>query len=195
MILKQLKMGLMPLARKSFFDFLIEAPELDETLPHHAKANHFEDNRQDFRNFEHISTMPSGHRLFKEKNHSLDDMSEPHFFFVAHPSKAQKEMTMVTYRDHKRNHRLEFVGLNKGSELEPAEAFHHMVSEHGLRLASLNKHSTGTKETWAKLIDKPDTELHMIDRDNKQTPLESNYDDNYSSKNKAKRFLLIKKDK
>lgn len=165
---------------KTFRQFLNETPQIDAEYSA-DKAGAADNRRSDFNSFEHISTMPSGHRVFKEKDVSLDSTDEPHVFLVAHPKKDIKELRLMTFKTLKGHHRVAWLGGYEGGSAKAHDFYHHLITHHNIRLASDTTQSVGGAKVWHKLSEMPGIKMTQLNKNNKQLPLASPFEHNYGS--------------
>lgn len=148
---------------KTFRQFLLETPWLNHELgnwkePMVSRYEHA------FGKGEHISTTPSGHKIYKHSTRSGS------VAFYATDADDKLHMTLETderYADP-RMHEINYVVAHEGNTIKAHDFYHHLITHDNVHLVSDKEHSPGGAKIWEKLSKMPGIKMTRLGGDNKE---------------------------
>ena len=176
----------------TFKQFLLEAPWVNTEIQQQTNEDdpydeHIESLRDDFKTLRHISTMPTGHQIWKGV-----DRSKSSFYYATDPN---KRITSVLSGEQKnKDFHIHWAGNSKDSGISMNDIRAHLVNRHGLKLISDTEHSPGTAKNYASLIKRNDVELRVKNEKGRvlKTPVKSEWDLTKRYLEPGSRFVVTK---
>ena len=136
---------------KKLRDILTEAPWINDEIGT-IKQKQFQVSSSG----DHVSTMPSGHKILKNTLGETDDGKPVTYTAVDHHGNAH-----IKVHGNERGNRLDVTSLygTEGNKVKAHNFYHHLITKHGIHLHSDYEQSEGGMKVWKKLQRMPG--IHM----------------------------------